>query len=348
MEHPYKSLESRAFWRTAVAERSPFNISELYQKKFPITPNDKISTAGSCFAQHIGRRLKISGFRYIDLEPGPSILPPAQRSRFGYGIYSARYGNIYTARQLLQLYQRAHGEFKPADDVWQRDGRYFDAFRPSIEPNGFASLRELQAARTYTHSLVRRIFSNSHVFVFTFGLTEAWVSREDGSVYPVCPGVEAGEFDPARYEFVNFTFSQIMDDMSNLIRRARADNPDLRFLFTVSPVPLTATASGNHVLLATMHSKSTLRAVAGELAASDERIDYFPSYEVIASSPMRSMFFEPNLRSVNPAGVDLVMKHFFQEHPPSRARKSKVAASPRATDEDIVCEEGKLEQWSLA
>jgi hypothetical protein len=347
-DHPYKSLESRAFWRTAVAEKNPFDISDLYRKKFEITPRDKISTAGSCFAQHIGRRLKASGFRYVDLEPGPSLLPRSIRSDFGYGVFSARYGNIYTTRQLLQLFLRAFGEFTPKNDVWTRNGRYYDAFRPTIEKGGFAGEEELLLARNHTFAMVRRIFSNSHVFVFTLGLTEAWVSRDDGSVYPVCPGVEAGSFDPDRHEFRNFTFNEISSDLQELMDRVKAINPGLRFLLTVSPVPLTATASGQHVLLATTHSKSVLRSVAGELAERDDFVDYFPSYEIITAAPMRSMFFDPNLRSVNPAGVDLVMRHFFQQHPPSGSVRPLRPAAPKTlTDEDVVCDEGKLEKWSI-
>lgn len=346
--HPYKSLDPRAFWRTAVAEKSPFDITDLYRRKFPITPRDKVSTAGSCFAQHIGRRLKASGFRYVDLEPGPALLPADKRADFGYGIFSARYGNIYTTRQLLQLFLRAFGEFKPVDDIWLRDGRYYDAFRPSVEKGGFATEDELLLARNHTAAMVRRIFSNSHVFVFTLGLTEAWVSREDGAVYPVCPGVEAGTFDPRRHEFRNFTYQEIESDLQELMDRARAINPGLRFLLTVSPVPLTATASGQHVLVATTHSKSVLRAVAGEVAARNDDVDYFPSYEIITAVPMRSMFFDPNLRSVNPAGVDLVMKHFFRQHPPGPPARRRPAAPPaRPSDEDVVCDEEKLEKWSL-
>ncbi len=347
-DHPYKSLESRAFWKAAVAEKSPFDLSGLYRKKFGISPRDKISTAGSCFAQHIGRRLKASGFRYVDLEPGPSLLPRSKRSDFGYGVFSARYGNIYTTRQLLQLFLRAFGEFKPRDDVWMRDGRYYDAFRPTIEKGGFASEEELLLAREHTFSMVKRIFSNSHVFVFTLGLTEAWVSREDGSVYPVCPGVEAGTFDPDHHEFRNFTFGEISSDLQDLMDRVKAINPELRFLLTVSPVPLTATASGQHVLVATTHSKSVLRSVAGEIAGRNDFVDYFPSYEIITAAPMRSMFFDPNLRSVNPAGVDLVMRHFFEQHPPSGSTKPvRPAVARRPTDEDVVCDEERLEKWSL-
>ena len=71
-----------------------------------------IATAGSCFAQHIGRALRGRGLGYLDLEPPPAFLTEDEANRLGYGLYSCRYGNIYTVRQLLQLFQEAHGERK--------------------------------------------------------------------------------------------------------------------------------------------------------------------------------------------------------------------------------------------
>ena len=54
-------------------------------------------------------------------------------------MYSARYGNIYTVRQLLQLAQEVAGNWTPKNYIWEKNGRFFDALRPGIEPNGFNS-----------------------------------------------------------------------------------------------------------------------------------------------------------------------------------------------------------------
>ncbi len=35
---------------------------------------------------------------------------------------------------------------------------------------------------------VRRMFEESHLFIFTVGLTEIWESTVDGAVFPVAPG----------------------------------------------------------------------------------------------------------------------------------------------------------------
>ena len=100
-----------------------------------ITPDTKIATAGSCFAQHIARHLRNSGFNHFVVEPGHPIISASVRAKNNYGLFSARYGNIYTSRQLLQLFQRAFGEFTPLEDVWQEEVDVFlDPFRPSIQP----------------------------------------------------------------------------------------------------------------------------------------------------------------------------------------------------------------------
>ncbi|WP_428660504.1 GSCFA domain-containing protein [Reyranella sp.] len=55
--------------------------------------------------------------------------------------------------------------------------------------------------------------------------------------------------------------------------RTKRRRPGVRFLLTVSPVPLKASASQNHVLAATTYSKSVLRAVAGQLADTYDDVD---------------------------------------------------------------------------
>ena len=96
-------------------------------------------------------------------------------------------------------------------------------------------------------------------------------------------------------------------------KKIRGGKP-FKCLLTVSPVPLTATASGKHVLASTIYSKSTLRSVAGQLFENQTHIDYFPSYEIVTNPRMHSTAFADNLRSVRDETVDNVMRHFFAQH----------------------------------
>ncbi|MBO9718292.1 MAG: GSCFA domain-containing protein [Pseudoxanthomonas sp.] len=348
MTSPYDDLPERSRWSRAVARRAPDRYADVYRKKFEISKEDRIVTAGSCFAQHIAKRLAASGFAYMDYEPAPTNFPAALRGTFNYGVYSARYCNIYTVRQLLQLFERVYGLRKPVDDMWVSTAGIHDPFRPAVEPVPFASADDFHLSRATHFAAVRKVFEQSDLFVFTLGLTEAWADVRDGSVFPVCPGTRAGgTFDSGRHAFHNFTYPEILADFRRFEDLLREVNPGVRFLLTVSPVPLVATASGQHVLPATIHSKSVLRAVAGQLAQESRRIDYFPSYEIVSAFPSGIRHFEADLRSVKSSGVDCVMSHFFAEHLPDGAPSAmethpQAGLMPHAAD--AICEEMFLEQ----
>lgn len=351
MTSPYHGLAPRAYWKTGVVEQ---DWNELYRKKFSITPKTRIMTAGSCFAQNIARYLRARRFRVIDTEPPPIGLQGQAAASFGYGLYSARYGNIYTARQLVQLTREAFGRFQPSDAIWTKDGRYYDALRPSVEPNGLATEADVMAQRVDHLGRVRAAFLDADLCIFTFGLTEAWVHRVSGTVYPTAPGTIAGKFDPSIYEFKNFTAREVYSDFTRFRRFLKKKNPDLKFLVTVSPVPLTATASQNHILPATIYSKSVLRAVAGEVAAEFDDVDYFPSYEIVATPFFQISGYEANLRTVRSSAIEAVMKVFFQQHDAAAARDLKPAPAARAPaavreadrEDEVVCEEMLLEAFA--
>jgi len=327
MTHPYRAQPPRAFWKSTIAGKHPLDVADWYVKRFPID-GARIATAGSCFAQHIGRNLRGRGFRYMDVEPAPEGLPQSLRQDYGYGLYSARYGNIYTARQLLQLLQRALRRFTPVQSHWEKDGGVVDPFRPTLEPEPFGSVAEMEALREDHLERVLRLFRNAEVFVFTLGLTEQWLSRADGAAYPLCPGTAGGVFDPAEHAFHNLTTAEVRADMEAFLALARQINPDIKLILTVSPVPLMATATAQQVAVATAQSKAVLRAAAGELVQAHEGVDYFPSYEIITAPFMKGYFFEADQRAVSPHGVKHVMSVFFDQHPPAKGAGGWVPPDP--------------------
>ena len=352
--HPYKSLPKEAFWRKSVVDIVTADVDPVRAAKFVLSRSDRIVTAGSCFAQHIARYLSQSGFNYVVTETAHPLIPKHVAEEFNYGLFTARYGNIYTSRQMIQLVERAYNLFEPDDNVWiEEDGSLIDPFRPQIQKRGFDCLQEFQIDRAQHFAAVRVAVETMDCLVLTLGLTECWLSRKDGAAYPVCPGVSGGQFDSSRYNFHNLTVSEVVSDLDKLIIFIRVRNPTARIIFTVSPVPLVATASGDHVLSATTYSKSVLRAAAGEVAARYDNTAYFPSYEIITGSYNRGIYFAPDLRSVTEAGVAHVMR-LFLSHYGSEAEKDSGMDQPAQAQghnlelEDIVkvvCEEEALQQF---
>ena len=347
--NPYSDLPKSAFWKTGVAQENPYEIEGIYKKKFNIPANAKIATAGSCFAQHISRHLKKNGYNVLDVEPPPPGLPENLHQKFGFSMYSARYGNIYTVRQLLQLAQEVAGEWTPQNFIWEKSGKYFDALRPAVEPEGLDSAEEVLIHRMHHISHIKKLFKRFNIFIYTLGLTEMWVHKASGTVYPTAPGTIAGKFDDEIFEFQNSHFDSINNDLSEFIqvvKRIRGGK-SFRIILTVSPVPLTATASGHHVLTSTTYSKSTLRAIAG-LWAEQPFVDYFPSYEIVNNPRLHSTAFSDNLRSVRDETVETVMRHFFKEHPfrDRNFSKSKSTRNSSKPLNNVQCEEALMEAFS--
>jgi len=301
----------------------------VVRAKFKITRSDRIATAGSCFAQHIARHLAKSGFHYLVTESAHPLVAAADTLRFSYGVFTARYGNVYTTRQLVQLLKRAYDAFVPDELAWgDENGRYYDPFRPRIQPGGFYSLEELEADRAHHFACVRRAIETMDVLVFTLGLTETWVSRADGAAFPLCPGVAGGEFDENQYSFVNLTVADVVADLETAIRFIKTRNPDAKVILTVSPVPLVATAVDRSVLVSTTYSKAVLRVAAEQVSDAHPHVAYFPSFEVITGNHARGRYFDETLREVTAAGVEHVMRLFMWHY----AGDAKTAPAPRSDE----------------
>lgn len=348
--NPYDALPQEAFWSPAVAKKHMLDISGLWKAPFLILPKAKIATYGSCFAQHFSRALVARGYTWLNAEPAPAGVSEETARQFNYGIFSSRTGNIYTTSLLRQWVEWALEKSAPPMIHWEKNGRIYDPFRPSIEPDGFGSVEEMLRSRNTCIAAFRESILTCNLFVFTLGLTESWWDAQDGFEYPMCPGTHAGTYDAKRHVFRNQDYGFVRDNLMQaitMIRKSREQR--MRVLLTVSPVPLTATNSGNHVLVATMDSKSVLRAVAGNIAANGKGISYFPSYEIINSPVFRGTFFEPNQRSVNGHGVNHVMDCFFagldQDQAAARAarRAAQQAEAEPASADDVKCDEELLE-----
>lgn len=348
MPHPYEDIPSQSFWRSGVVDTDRQGWPGLYDPKVRITRDTSVATAGSCFAQHIGNYLRLSGVNVLDVEPKPKGMSDELARQYGYGIYSARYGNVYTARQMRELLEDAMAGQVRKNLFAQRGERWFDMLRPGVEPGGCDSREEAMKLRRAHLMKVVSLVQKADVFVFTLGLTEGWIAKRSGRTMAVAPGVIAGDYRPRRHLFQNFTYDEISADLVEIQRLLRQLNKDIKLLLTVSPVPLTATASGQHVLSATTYSKAVLRAAAGDFAADHEAVDYFPSYEMVTTWANTEPAFASNLRSVRPEMVEQVMAVFLTAQGLLEAVEPDMDEGAEEEDafegaDDVICEEALLD-----
>lgn len=336
-QNPYKGLNREQYWRTAITNINKNNVDPVAGFPYRLSKSMKVATAGSCFAQHIARHLQANGFNYYIAEPASKEMDPKLKAELNYDVFSARYGNIYTSRQLLQLIKAAFDEFTPQDGVWQRDdGRYIDALRPTINPYGYETTEEVLLERAKHLEKVREMIMSMDVFIFTLGLTEYWYSSLDGTAYPVAPGVAGGAMDYELYRFGNLEVEDVVNDMNKAIALIRRRNPEAAVILTVSPVPLAATYERRHVLTSTTYSKSVLRTAADKLRRLHAHTYYFPSYEIITGNFNMGAYYEEDLRNVNAQGVRHVMSLFLRhatrsdEEPDAQSKTPSTPSKPAA------------------
>jgi len=309
MQHPYKSSPDRAFWKRAFA--SDWDVSTLLDGEPLIRRGERVASAGSCFAANIVPYLQAAGIEYVRRDLPPAAFADLTDTHFNYSRFSAAYGNIYTPRQAAQLLRRALGRFRPVEDRWRIAADLIvDPFRPGLQFPATCE-REFDLLTAQHLSQVLEAISAADVFVFTLGLTEAWLSSEDGAVFPACPGTVAGVFDPERHVCKNFTAAEIRGDLEELIDLLREVRPGIRVVLTVSPVPLVATAMPEHVLVASVYSKSVLRVAAGEVTKLKPAVSYFPAYEIVTGPQAPADFFEIDCREPSAAGIAAVMRAFL-------------------------------------
>ena len=115
--NPYSELPSSAFWKTGVTQENPYEIHNIYKKKFDIKPYTQIATAGSCFGQYVGKHLKKGGYKVIDEELAPPGLSDEAQQKYGFSI---RLDDIKLSNQLKKVLSR-NKRYKVENTVFNGD-----------------------------------------------------------------------------------------------------------------------------------------------------------------------------------------------------------------------------------
>ena len=332
MSLPYEDGNKNRFWSQAVKSPLENNQNIAIENLLDFIDEDSVvSSAGSCFAQHIGNNLINRKFSFL--------LSKFSEDR----LESFGLGNIYTTKQLRQWLEFCNRQRDWSEETNYKDehDRYFDYLIPHRK--AVSTIKELEDNRDKIATEFLKNLQKSDVFIFTCGLTETWQTLNE-EILAIAPGTSFGLFDPQKHKFINLSFGEILDDLKEIERLIYFINPEIKFIYTVSPVPLTATAESEHILIANNFSKALLRAAVGTHVKLSKNANYFPSYELITHNTLGDWRFEKNLRSVSDAGVEFVMRHGFNEHGKQKSLKSTKITTE--SSQEIYCEEQKLETFN--
>lgn len=244
-----------------------------------ITADTRITAFGSCFAANISNWLASRNYNILTKDEGSN----AYVVKCGEGMV-----NSFVIRQQFE---------------WAFEGKKFEE-----------SLWHGYSAEEYGYDEdVRRqtleLFSNTDLFILTFGLSEVWYDEETGGVF--WRSIPQDKYDPARHKFRVTTVEENKDNIRAIYELIRKHRPNAKIITTLSPVPLIATFRPVSCISANSVSKAVLRVAIDELMrelGDEGYLHYWPSYEIMTDvfhSP-----FKQDRRHLPRAVLDYVMMLF--------------------------------------
>ena len=252
----------------------------------PLTPplehRHRLVVVGSCFAEHIGRRLADMKWR-VELNPFGVLYNPLSISAALKRLMEHR---LYGEEELTRF---PDGGWS----TWMHHSRYSHSDKEvalGMINDGLVAGAEALAG--------------ADMLVVTLGT--AWVYRLKGSEEVVgnCHKVPEREFVRCR-----LTVEEIVEEYTDLLGRLWAVNPKVRVLFTVSPVRhLKDTLHGNQL------SKATLLLAVDELCGRyPERLHYFPAYEIVMDELRDYRFYAEDMAHPSAQAVEYVWERFVEQ-----------------------------------
>ena len=217
-----------------------------------IAKADRITAFGSCFAANVSAYLAERGYNIFSQD---SASAAAYVIRCGEGMV-----NTFA---VAQQFQWAYGEKEFDESLW------YD--KSGAEASYDQQIRE----RT------RQIFDGTDIFIITLGLSEVWYNKATAEVF--WRAIPRSKFDAARHGFKVSTVAENRENLETIYRIIRANRPNASVIFTLSPVPLTATFRPVSCITANTVSKSVLRVALDEFLrahADEPGLFYFPSFEI--------------------------------------------------------------------
>lgn len=256
----------------------------ILRRRLPSNP--KIFTIGSCFALEIRWKLRERGFQVYPDYSGIRLDP--SRMAAGKLPHSDNFNHydLFNIKQCLLLAERR--EAHPEQILWKGGYEHLAPRYGFVPQFSNPFLRQVYGRdRPSIIDITEQIcsafadgFHSSDVFIVTLGLIEAWLDVASGWWINNPGGLRDLSLEK-RIRMHQMTYEECCQSLRKIITVIRRNRHDAPIVFTVSPVFLARTFSGNAIADAAIYGKCLLRAAVASVVNADDHIFYFPSFEYI-------------------------------------------------------------------
>lgn len=254
----------------------PIQINTLPQ---PVTYTDKLLVVGSCFTEHIGNKLSDLKFNVLQ-NPHGILFDPFSVAN---SLVSYVNNKQYTAADLVYL-----------NELWQ-SWEHHSIFSNT---NKDVCLQNINAAQHKAHAFLKQ----ANWVVITLGSSFSYRLAETEMPVANCHRAPAQTF---RKHLM--TIDETNAVLDNCIHQLFHFNPNLKIIFTVSPV--------RHIrdgVTENNRSKARLIEVVHHLVNKFDRLFYFPAYELVIDVLRDYRFYDIDMVHPNYPATTFVLEKFTQ------------------------------------
>lgn len=254
-------------------KKTAINFPEF---SFDINRGNSVAFLGSCFSEHLSKKLESLKFQVVS-NPLGIIFNPISIS------------NFLVAEKAVLLKHN----FK-RNDVWLN-------WQANATVFGYSNVELTQTIEENSGQFFKGL-SASNVLFITFGTAWVYERIESDEVVANCHKQPANQFKKRL-----LTVSEIVQHWSTTINHLKKNHPSLNIVFTVSPVRHTKDG-----LIENTRSKFRLLEAIHQLTEEHTTVNYFPVYEFFMDELRDYAFYEKDGIHPNAISVDLVWEKFEQ------------------------------------
>ena len=249
---------------------------------FNITHRSTMLLFGSCFSENIGLKLMENKFS-VNVNPFGVLYNPIS-------IYNA-------IDRLLDKHIFTEKDFIHHNNI----------YHSFMHHGSFSNMNLDEALKKVNDefNLATAQLETANFLLITFGTSYVFRWNESGEIVGNCHKIPANQFTRER-----LTIEEITSMWSNLIKRALASNPNLKILFTVSPIRHFKDGAHNNQI-----SKSILHlSIESLMQQFPANAFYFPAYEIMMDQLRDYRFYADDMLHPSPLAQDYIWKKFGETY----------------------------------
>lgn len=251
----------------------------------PIDYNSKVLSFGSCFAENMAD--KFDYFKFQN-ETNP-------------------FGIIFNPVSIEKIIDRTvHEKWFAEKDVFFHNERWhsFDVHSDLSNSDRQELLETLNKAISETHKQLKEA---THIII-TYGTSWIYRNLESEQIVANCHKVPQKQFSKEL-----LSVDAIEKSIQNTINLILAFNPDINFIFTISPVRHIKDGFAENQL-SKSHLFTALHQVLKTHNSKLITANYFPSYEIMMDELRDYRFYGEDMLHPNPVAIDYIWHKFSENY----------------------------------